>query len=527
MPRSPEIPSLWQPLQTPSFRNLLIAGVVSDLGAFMQSTGAAWLMVSLNAGPLYVALTQTASALPFFLFALPAGAIGDIADRRKLILYSEIWMAGVALLLTTVTIAELVSPLTLLILIFALSAGDAFESPSWHAVLPELVGKEDLPAASALNGVEFNFARAVGPGLAGIIIVSAGVGVTFLLNTISFIGVILVVARWKRPRQKPTTPPETVIGATIAAIRYVRYSPAISVLLIRMGLVMFFASGLLALLPSIARTVKNSPSAYGLLLGSFGLGATAGAMVMQRARSHWSTEAVVAGGVTILGLTTLAVCTLQSLPVLSAFMALSGAGWIVFFSVLQVLLLNHAPDWVRARVLAVSTLIFQGATAAGSAAWGGVAIRLSVHTALLLAGVGTLTMTGLALFFRLPDATVDLSSWNAWRLPTTKNGISAADVDLGPVLVTVEYEVAPENVEEFLEAVRRHRRIRRRDGAQRWNIFRDMEHTHRYIESFIVASWAEHLRQHERLTGADREAEERVQRYIVSQPKIRHLISVE
>jgi hypothetical protein len=166
MPESSEIPSLWRPFHTPIFRNLLLASVVSDIGAFMQTMGAAWLMVSLKAGPMYVALTQTASALPFFIFALPAGAIGDIVDRRKLILFTESWMVAVALVPAAVTLAGFVSPLPLLILTFALSAGDAFESPSWRAVLPDLVKKEDLPTASALNGIEFNFARAVGPGLA-------------------------------------------------------------------------------------------------------------------------------------------------------------------------------------------------------------------------------------------------------------------------------------------------------------------------------------------------------------------------
>src|SRR3989441_11392550 len=202
------VPSLWRPLGVSTFRNLLLADIASDVGTFMQSVGAAWLMVSLNAGPLYVALTQTASSLPFFLFALPAGAIGDIVDRRKLILYTETWMAGVALVLAAMTIGGLVRPLSLLILTFALSAGDAFETPSWRAGLADLVKKEDLPAASALNGIEFNFARAVGPGLAGLVIAAAGAGTAFLINTVSFVGVIFVVARRKQAIHKRTTPPE-------------------------------------------------------------------------------------------------------------------------------------------------------------------------------------------------------------------------------------------------------------------------------------------------------------------------------
>jgi len=187
--------SPWRPLRAPIFRNLLIADVVSDVGTFMQSVGAAWLMLSLNAGPIYVALIQTASALPFFIFALPAGAIGDIVDRRRLILSTETWMLAVAIAVAVLTIMGWISPLLLLILTFALSAGDAFETPAWRAVLPEVVPKEDLPAASALNGIEFNLARAVGPGLAGFIVAVAGVGAAFLLNAASFLGVIAVIAR--------------------------------------------------------------------------------------------------------------------------------------------------------------------------------------------------------------------------------------------------------------------------------------------------------------------------------------------
>jgi MFS family permease len=434
-------------------------------------------------------------------------------------------MVGIALLLAVLTIGGWVSPLFLLLLTFALSAGDAFETPSWRAVLPELVPKEDLPAASALNGIEFNFARAIGPGLAGIVLAAAGIGAAFLLNAVSFIGVILVIALWKRPVRKRTTPAETVVGATVAAIRYVRYSSAIRTLLVRSGIAMFFASGLLALLPSIAHAVKNSPIGYGLLLGSFGLGAVLGAVVMQRARARWSTEAVVCGGVAIFGFAVLAVGTLRVLPALCAATFIAGSAWIVFIATMNVLILNHAPDWVRARVLAVSTLVIQGAVAAGSATWGAVAARFDIETALLCAGAGAIATTALALFMRLPEATVDLTSWNHWRLPPLESSALSAGDDAGPVLVTVEYEVVPENHKEFLQAARAWGRIRRRDGARRWGLFRDMKNADRYIETFIVASWAEHLRQHERLTRADEELEEQLHRYLRGSPKVRHLIS--
>jgi len=512
--------SLWRPLRSSTFRNLLLADVVSDVGTFMQSVGAAWLMVSLNAGPLYVALTQTASALPFFVFALPAGAIGDIVDRRKLILFTEIWMAVVALTLSVVTLAGRMSPVILLALTFALSAGDAFETPTWRAVLPELVKKEDLQAASALNGIEFNFARAIGPALAGFVIAFIGVGAAFLVNTLSFFGVIMVVARWRRVAVERATPAETVSGATVAAIRYVRFSPAIRAVLVRAGAAMFFASGLLALLPSIAQRINGGPLVYGVLLGSFGCGAVLGALVMQRATRWWSADKVVTVGIAGFGLVTIAAGGVHELVLLGLLMLTGGAAWISFLSLFNVQVLNQAPDWVRARVLAVSMLVFQGAVAAGSAAWGSAAAKIGISSALLWAGLGTMATTALALFLPLPKTGVDLTPWNHWRMPAA----SPTEFDAGPVLVTVEYFVNSDRLDEFMKTIHEYGRVRRRDGASRWGICRDLETPDRYVETFVVGSWAEHLRQHERLTRADSLLEDRLRGCIRKEPSVRHLI---
>ncbi len=520
------MPSLWRPLRLPVFRSLLVADIVSDVGAFMQSVGAAWMMVSLHAGPLYVALTQTASALPFFVLAMPAGAIGDIVDRRKLILFTEIWMASVAIALTSITFAGKLSPLLLLILTFALSSGDALESPAWRAVLPELVPQENLASAAALNGIEFNFARAIGPAIGGVVIAMAGVGTVFLINAASFIGVITVIARWKRRSRKRSAPPETLAGATVAAIRFVRYSPGLRTLMVRSGIVMFFASGLLALLPSVAHFVSENPMGYGLLLGCFGIGAVLGALVMQQVRARWSTEGVVSGGVFVFGLCTLTTSVFRLLPSLAVSMLIGGGAWILFVSLFNVLILNHTPEWVRARVLAVSMLVFQGAMAGGSAVWGAVAMKTGIHAALVWAGAGLILSTALGLFLKLPDAKVDLTPWIHWRLPTVLSDDMAA-ADSGPVLVTVEYDVQPEKKEGFLEAIRKYERIRRRDGAYQWGVFQDLEIPDRYVETFLVVSWAEHLRQHERLTLADRKIEERVHGCVRGDPKVRHLIYVD
>jgi len=419
---------LWRPLRIPVFRNLLIADVVSDIGTFMQNVGAAWLMVSLGAGPMYVALTQTASSLPFFLLALPAGAAGDIVDRRKLILFTEVWMVGVAIALVLLTIAGLITPWLLLALTFAISAGDAFETPTWRAVLPELVPKDELAEASALNGIEFNLARAVGPALAGAIISVAGVATAFAANFVSFFGVILVVARWKRLVRRRSAPPESFSGATVAAIRYVRHSPAILTVLLRTGVVMFFSSALFALLPTVSRSVNQNATGYGLLLGCFGGGAIIGALVMQSARNRWAMESIVSTGVVSLGLVILAMSGLHRLSTLAAVMLVGGAAWVIFISLINALVQNLAPDWVRARVLAIFILIYQGSYALGTTAWGAVAQRSGVGTALVYAGVGTIATAAIALVARLPDSTADLSPWNHWRMPVVIGEVGA-DVD--------------------------------------------------------------------------------------------------
>ena len=493
----------------------------------MQNVGAAWLMVSLNAGPLYVALTQTAAALPFFVLALPAGAVGDIVDRRKLILLTELWMVSIALVLAIVTIAGLMTPLLLLVLTFALSAGDAFESPTWRSLLPELVQKEDLAAASALNGIEFNFARAVGPGIAGVVVAAAGVGTAFLINTASFIGVLIVIAQWKRPLRKRTLAPEGVVEAMGAAIRYVRYSPPILKLLTRNGSFIFFASALLGLLPSLARSVKDSPSAYGFLLGGFGLGAVAGALLMQRARSRWPTEAVVCGAIALFGIALVAVSGIREYWILFLIVLAAGAAWVVFNSVVNVLVLRQAPDWVRARVLAASQLVFQGSIAAGSAVWGFVGQRAGLRLAFFSAGACMLVTIAFALFLRLPESNVDVAGWDRWRVPTVSRSIHPDTVKHGMVLVTVEYDVPPERGAAFLSALQEYSRIRRRDGAREWGIFQDVEKPDRYLETFILPSWLEHLRQHERLTQADREIVELVAGFVRKPIEVRHFVSAD
>jgi len=290
----------------------------------------------------------------------------------------------IAIVLTVATFTGVMTPWLLLLLTLGLSIGDAVESPTWRAIFPELVDKEELPAALALNGIEFNLARAVGPGLGGFIVATVGVGAAFAFNAFSFFGVIAVIERWKRPVRKSTVPRETFRGATSAAIRYVRYSPGIRRLLLRSAVLIFFASAFWALLPTAARELSKSPIVYGFLLGSFGFGAVLGAMVLQRTRSRLSGETLLSFATAIFAAIVLSLALLRIPAILCFLMLLGGASWTAIMSLFNIMVQELAPDWVRARVLAVYLFVFQGSVTVGSTLWGFVALRTSVQSLHLL-----------------------------------------------------------------------------------------------------------------------------------------------
>jgi hypothetical protein len=383
------------------------------------------------------------------------------------------------------------------------------------------VGKEDLPAALSLNGVEFNLARAVGPGLAGLILSAVGVGITFALNTFSFLGVILVVAKWKRPARKNDVPVETFLGGIAAAVRYVRYSPGIRRLLVRSGILIFFTSAFWALLPAAAKTISGNPIFYGLLLGFFGAGAVLGAVVLPRLRAKLSAEVTLGLATAIFAGVLFGMTFLRTEAVLLPLMLLGGAAWTVFMSGFNILVQKLAPDWVRSRVLAFYLFVFQGSVALGSTVWGFVATHAGVHRALAFAAVGAAACLVLQPLLRLPSSKVDLTPWNHWLRPTM---FEEPDPEDGPVLITVKYVVDPGKLHDFLRDIHRYARVRRRDGATEWGIFADTENANVYLENFLVDSWAEHERQHHRFTRADADIEKRVQSYTVKPPEVKHYI---
>ena len=277
--------SPWSPLRRSVFRAIWLASVASNAGTWMQSVGAAWLMTSLTASPLLVALMQTATSLPILLVGLPAGTLADIVDRRKLLLATETWMLLAALTLGVLTLADLTSVWTLLLFTFLLGLGAALDAPAWQAVMPELVEREELPQAVALHATGFNVSRAIGPAIGGLVVAAAGPAAVFLLNAVSFLGVLVVLFRWRRPRVTSDAPPEDMLGATAAGLRYVRHAPALQAVLVRMAVFILGASALWALLPLVVRQELGlGASGYGIVLGSLGFGAVGCALLLPRLR---------------------------------------------------------------------------------------------------------------------------------------------------------------------------------------------------------------------------------------------------
>jgi MFS family permease len=519
--------SAWAPLRHPVYRGLWVAALVSNVGTWMHEAAGAWLMTTLAPSPLLVALMQTAASLPFFLLAFPAGALADVADRRRLLLVSQTWMLAAAATLGVLTLAGKVTPDVLLGLTFALGLGAAMTAPAWQAITPELVSRDDLPEAVALGGVAFNLARAVGPALGGLTTASVGPGVVFLLNAASFLAVLVVLARWRRVPVQPFEVPEDVLGAMRAGARYVRHSLPLRTVLARSVTFVIFASAVWSLLPLVARQLLGLDAVgYGVLLGCLGLGAVAGASVLPALRRRMSIDRLMLWATILFALASATLAVVRDPVVAGVVLIGAGAAWMATMSTINTAAQTAVSAWVRARALAVGLLVIQGSMATGALVWGSVAVHTGIPTALLIAAGGLLA--GLVVVTRFqfaPGALLDLSPADPVPAPAIAGAV--APDGGGPVLVTIEYRVDPARANEFVDAIRQLSRIRRRDGAELWGVFRDAADPARYVETFTVGSWAEHLRQHERMTVADRalQAEARAFHVGDTPPVVTHFIA--
>lgn len=517
--------STWSPLRQPVFRALWIASAVSSIGTWMHDVGAAWLMTSLSPSPFLVALMQAVSSLPFFLLALPAGAIADVIDRRRMLLLTQGWMLVAAALLGVLTVAGITTPWILLVLTFALSVGSAMNMPVWQAIVPELVPKEELSSAVTLSGIVVNLSRSVGPALAGIVIAAAGTGFVFLLNAASFVGVMLVLYSWPRTTQKSALPAERFVGAIQAGIRYARFAPALQTVYIRTGGYILFASALFALLPLLGRReLRLDALGYGIILGFWGIGGLAGAFILPKARQKASIDRLVAGASVLMGAMMLLLASVRNFYLVCGVMFVVGIASLSVMVSLSVSAQTSVPTWVRARAIATQMLVFQGCMAVGSLMWGAIAQRAGISVALTIAAVGLIASVVLTSRFRLRCAEkLDLSASLHWNQPV--HAFEPCPND-GPVLITLEYRIDPANAEEFTKVMQALSQIRRRDGAIQWGMYQDLSDPSRFVETIVVESWAEHKRQFERVTNADKAMEDRARAFHIGDepPKVSQMI---
>jgi MFS family permease len=401
--QQPEIvsASAWSPLRQPLFRTLWIASLTSSIGTWMHEVGAAWLMTSLTLSPVMVALMQTAASLPIVLLALPAGAIADVLDRRRMLLFTQGWMLASAVVLGVLTVLDATTPWLLLILTFGLGAGAAMNAPAWQATTPETVPRADLPAAVGLTGMGLNVARAVGPAVGGAIVTATGAWAVFLLNAASFLGVMVVLHRWRRATQRKQSPSKPVLSAIREGIRYASQAPALRAVLVRTGLFVPFASALWALLPLLVRyEVKLNCYGYGTLFGCLGMGAVIGAVFLPKLRSHFSTDTLVGGATIMFAAATAALAEVRHFGLLCLIMIVGGIAWITLMASFNVATQMAVPSWIRARALSLYLLVFHGGMAAGSVLWGAVTQHAGITVALFGAAGGLIV--GLIAMARYP-----------------------------------------------------------------------------------------------------------------------------
>ncbi len=518
--------SPWAPLRHKVFRVLWIASIFSNIGSWMHEVGAGWLMTSLSPSPLMVALVQAATTAPVFLLALPAGALADIVDRRRYLIASQLWMMITAALLGVLTLMGLTTAPILLVFTFALGIGTAMMMPAWGAITPELVQRGELQAAIGLNTMGMNVSRSIGPALAGLIVATAGPGMVFVLNAISFLAVIAALKTWQRPPQATELPAERLFGALRTGLRYARHSLELRAALTRGVAFFVFASASWALLPLIVRQELHSgPATYGVFLACVGVGAIGGALLLPHLHTRASRDTIVAGATVLYAFAMLALAYSGSVYAAGAAMLMTGFAWITVVSSLMTATQTALPSWVRARGLALFWVVFMGGMAAGSTLWGQVATWVGIPHTLTLAAVGALAGIGASWRYRigLHDAN-DLSPAIYWPTPMRTDDFG---INRGPVMVTVEYRIDAERLPEFTKVMHEMRRIRRRDGAFMWELFSDIERPDIVVECFMIESWLEHLRQHERVTVADRHIIETTRTFHLGNepPKVTHLVA--
>jgi MFS family permease len=495
-------PSAWSPLREPTFRMLWLVWLAANVSLWMNDVAAAWQMTSLTTSATLIALVQTASSLPVFLLGLPSGALADIVDRRKLFLFTQFWVACNAAVLYAISVTGRMSAPLLLVLVATNGVGLALRWPVYAAILPELIPRQELGTALALNGVAVNLSRVVGPLLAGVLIASLGSEYVYAINFIISVGCAVALFMWKRAPKPPSVlPGERFLGAMRLGWQYVRESRRMKDAIVMTSSFFVHTTALIALLPLEAQRLGGGANTYTLLLACLGLGAIFAVTQLPRVRAHWTRDQVALRGSILQAVCTAGVAASPNAWFAAPAMFFGGVAWMTVANSVSISAQLSLPDWVRARGMAIYQMAIMGSTALGALIWGQIAEHSSVPVSLGLCALSTVVAIALTRGRVLEGGVEeDHTPTHPWDEPVPAEPIEPDD---GPVMVTLEYVIDMARKAEFESIMAESRSARLRQGAVSWGLFEDLQRPGRFVEYFACDTWADYLRRFDRFTAQD------------------------
>jgi MFS family permease len=505
--------SNWTALQNPVFRTLWGASLLSGICVAAHDTAATWVMNTLTPSPLLISVMSTVASLPFFLLTLPAGALADMVERKKLLCVINLWLAVAAAGLAILDWLHLLNPGLILVCVFLIGVGFAFNAPAWISIVPEIVSDAELPAAVTLSGLQLNISGIIGPALGGLLIPLMGPSFLFAVNAACFLVVILALLQWKRATEQAKLPLERFFESFVTAIRYVRYAPGLQIVLARNVLFALFISVIPALMPVVGlKMLHLSPSHLGLLFTSMGTGSVvAAAFIIPWLRARYSSNTLIVLANLLVVLVYVLMALVRQTELFLVVAALAGVGWTLSASELWVAAQRSMPSWARGRMNATVIMVSQGAMALGGVIWGCAATRAGVSNALL--GAAILFLISLVLAAPLSiDFTETLNLDPAPVTSFSHRLIYTPQPRDGPMLVTMEFKIDCTRGREFISLMREVRLIHLRNGAYSWRLHEDLTRSNTFRLELVVPSWNEHLLQRERMTKAEKEVLEKAWR---------------
>jgi MFS family permease len=508
------------PLKVSIYRRIWTASLLTNFGMLVLGVGAAWIMTQLTDKPSMVALVQTALMLPLMLWSIPAGALSDMYDRRKVALSGLCFSSAISAILCVLAWHDWLTPTVLLASCFLIASGMAAYSPAWQSSVVDQVPAGTLPQAIALNSISYNIARSFGPAIGGFIVAIFGEVGAFFSNALLYLPLIIVLLLWQRVHGPSRLPPERIDRAIVSGARYIFHSPSIRHVLVRCFLIGMIGGSVSALLPLIARTLlAGGPETYGFLLGSFGVGAVGGAVLVPSVRRHLSGEAATRGCCIILGFSIIAVGLSRSTTFTAISLFAAGAMWMLNMALYNVSVQTSAPRWVAGRLLAAYQSSVTGGVAIGSWLWGEVAQQHGISMAVYVSGALMLLSPLIGLRYRIPDPSTPVEeALVAIAEPEVSLALTPRS---GPIIVEMEYRIAPQQARQFYRVMQRVQQVRRRNGAHAWSIARDVADSSVWMERFRCPTWLDYLRMRGRSTEAERDIHAMARSYHLDQSPIR------